>query len=92
MTEAIIVIAGQIEGIARPVTERHERVGVVPAEHQDRRVHGDQCVGERGQRKARPRERQQRHHDHDRRDFQHPGGTVHGPDAGPDETDDRDQP
>src|SRR6266508_302021 len=80
------MVSREPEEVLHPVAERHLGVGVVPAGHQDQRVHEDQPVSERRQRKTPVRCDQDRHADEDWRDFKKPRKAVLRADSRQNET------
>ncbi len=84
------MIAREAEHVPHPVAERRQGIRVVAAVHQDQRVHGDQHVGERRQRKTACRPHQQRHCDQHRHDLEEPRQPVVRTDAGPHESEQHD--
>jgi hypothetical protein len=76
VAEAVVVVAGETEGVPHPEAERDLGVGVVSARHQDDRVEEEEAV-EKGRQAEPPVGRdEQRHADEDRRHLEHPGEAV----------------
>jgi hypothetical protein len=79
VADAVVVVSRQTERILRPEAERHLRVRVVPAQHQDERVHEQQAVHEWREREASRGEHEDRRDDQDRRDLEQPGAGSNAP-------------
>ncbi len=81
MADAIVVVAGEAEEVLYPEPERHLRVRVVPAEHQDAGVDEQQAIDERCEAEARVRRNQDRSTEEHGGDFEHPRDAVMRPNA-----------
>ena len=86
MAEAVIVVAGKVEGIFRPIADRDECVGVAAADHEDDHVQADEDEGEIREPPAfRLGDEDGDEADENRGDLKPPGRPVVGMPAGPDE-------
>ena len=83
MPDSVVRVAAEIEEIAQPIAERHQRIGVMTADHQDHRVDRDQHIAERRQREPAEGRPQERHGDDHRQHLEPPGEPVVGADARP---------
>lgn len=52
VAESIIVIAGEMEEILNPETDRNPRIGVMAPDHENDRMNEEKPIQQRGQRKA----------------------------------------
>ena len=85
MAYTIVMIPREAKYALHPEPERHLRIRVMAAEHQDQGMNEDQAIGQRRQRKAPRGRKKQRRGDEDRKDFENPRRAIGWLETGPDQ-------
>ena len=86
VSEPVVGVSRQAEGLLHPPSGRDLCVGIVAADDQDYSVKGEKPIQQRGERVAAIRRDQNGKNDYNRENFQKPGQPVFRSEAGSDQS------